>query len=438
MNDLKDTPEITPKRCAIYTRKSTEEGLEKEYNTLEAQFDACAAYIQSQVGKGWYLADKRYDDGGFTGGNMNRPALQQLLKDVADGHVDVVVVYKIDRISRSLADFNELTRLFERYNVSLVAVTQQIDTSTSMGRMIINLLISFAQFERECCSDRVRDKMCASRKRGRWTGGVTPYGYQAVDHKLVINPEQAEKVRYAFERYAELPNYLQITRELNEKFGGWKGDKQWNIEHVRHLLTQPIHAGKIKDPHTGELFEGIHEAIVPMELWLKVQNIIDGRKTGKRESRCTRIAPLKGVIKCGYCGCAMVPTFCSKNGERTFHYYRCDRTHKHLSETCELKNISASAIETVVFEQIGNILTNEYYLQLAAGEDAMTLAQMRQFGLDKQKQIAAMTTLERQRLIELFIKRIDVKRDGVDIIVRHDGLIRLMNGAEKAKSPFEK
>ena len=185
--DNQQEPTI-PKRCVIYTRKSTEEGLDMDYNSLEAQFDACSAYVRSQIGKGWTLIDKHYDDGGFSGGNMNRPALQVLLKDVAEHNVDIVVVYKIDRISRSLADFTELTRLFEKHGVSLVAVTQQIDTSTSMGRMIINLLMSFAQFERECASDRVRDKIAATRKKGIWPGGLPPYGYKNVDKKLIPDP----------------------------------------------------------------------------------------------------------------------------------------------------------------------------------------------------------------------------------------------------------
>lgn len=179
--------------CAIYTRKSTDEGLDKEFKSLEAQFDACAAYIRSQSSKGWRLIDKHYDDGGYSGGNMTRPALQQLLRDVNDGKIDMVVVYKIDRISRSLKDFTKLDGIFTRNHVSMVSVTQQIDTSTSMGRMIVNLLISFAQFERELTADRVRDKMAASRKKGIWTGGIIPYGYKSVDRKLVVDPENAPK-----------------------------------------------------------------------------------------------------------------------------------------------------------------------------------------------------------------------------------------------------
>ena len=173
MNEASE--KVTAKRCAIYTRKSTDEGLDKDYNSLEAQFDACAAYIHSQSGKGWTIVDKHYDDGGYSGGNMNRPGLQELLKDVNEGKIDVVVVYKLDRISRSLRDFTELDGIFSRHGASMVSVTQQIDTSTSMGRMIVNLLMSFAQFEREMTSDRVRDKMAASRKKGIWTGGVIPY-----------------------------------------------------------------------------------------------------------------------------------------------------------------------------------------------------------------------------------------------------------------------
>ena len=429
-----NTEDNSPKRCVIYTRKSTEEGLDKDFNSLEAQFDACSAYIQSQAGKGWYLLDRHYDDGGFSGGNMNRPALQQLLEDVANGNIDVVVVYKLDRISRSLSDFTELSRLFGRYNVSLVSVTQQIDTSSSMGRMIINLLMSFAQFEREMTSDRVRDKMRAARKKGMWTGGVTPYGYEAVDRKLVIVPELAERVRYAFEQYDLCHSFLETTRRLNKQFGAWRGDKPWNIEHVRKILHSPVFAGKIKDPTTGELFDGQHEAIIPIDLWAKVERYIKDNAYGKQERKANAyIAPLKGVIRCGYCDCAMVPTFCTKNGKHTFHYYRCAKTHKHITENCQLKNISAAAIEAPVFELIEKLITNEYFLQLVAS-DPEQLNTIRALGRNKAKLIEAMTSVERQRLVHLFIREINVKRDGIDIRVRGDGFKNLMGKGRAASA----
>ena len=349
--------EPTIKRCAIYTRKSTEEGLDKEFNSLEAQFDACASYIHSQAANGWELIDNHYDDPGYSGGNMNRPALQVLLRAVRERKVDVVVVYKMDRISRSLADFMELTKLFEQYKVSIVSVTQKFDTSTSMGRMMLNMLMTFAQFEREMTSDRIRDKMAATRKKGMWTGGVVPYGYKTVDRKLVVDPARKDEVLFAFEHYAQNHSFLQTTRDLLERFGTRGDGSKWTVMNVRCLLKQAIPAGKIRDNKTGELFEGQHEAIVPFDLWQKVQQTIEERRNGMQTHRCSSSAPLKGVIRCGYCDCSMVPSFGS-NGQKRYYYYRCVKSHKHLTEECQLKTIPADVIEDEVFKIIGDVITN--------------------------------------------------------------------------------
>ena len=202
-----------PVRCAIYTRKSTEHGLELEFNSLDAQRDACEAYIKSQASQGWRALPQHYDDPAYSGGNLDRPALQQLLTDIEAGRIDVIVVYKIDRLTRSLADFAKLVEVFDAKSISFVAVTQQFNTTTSMGRLTLNVLLSFAQFERELSSERVRDKVAASRRKGKWTGGTVPLGYDAKDKKLVINKAEAETVRYIFKRYLEL-------QSLRETGGG--------------------------------------------------------------------------------------------------------------------------------------------------------------------------------------------------------------------------
>src|SRR5690242_17613744 len=192
------------RRCAIYTRKSSEEGLEQEFNSLAAQREACEAYIRSQRHEGWVLARTRYDDGGFSGGNLERPALQHLLADIRTGRIDIVIVYKVDRLTRSLADFARLVELFDAKGVSFVSVTQQFDTTTSMGRLTLNVLLSFAQFEREVTGERIRDKIAASKKKGMWMGGMPPLGYRASDHKLIVVDSEAETVRHIFQRYAAL------------------------------------------------------------------------------------------------------------------------------------------------------------------------------------------------------------------------------------------
>ena len=413
------------KRCVIYTRKSTDEGLDKEFNSLEAQFDACAAYIQSQSGNGWKLLERHYDDGGFSGGTTNRPALQQLLEDLANNEFDVVVVYKIDRISRSLADFTELTKTFARYNVSLVSVTQQIDSSTSMGRMIINLLMSFAQFELEMTSDRLADKFAAMRKKGMWGGGVTPIGYKGVDRKLVVDEENAPSVRYAFEVYSECESYLETARKLNEKYGTRPNGKPWNIEHVRKLISCPTVAGKIKDPHTGELFEGQHEAIVSMDLWLKVQQIVAAKAKGKRESRCTASAPLKGVLRCGYCGGAMIPSFSTNQAGKTYNFYRCAKHQKHISEDCQLKSISAGSIEGPIFDVLSRLMMNEYFIQLIA-DDKKEVEEYKNIGPTLAEMIRNMTTMEKSRLVHAFIRSIDVRRDGFSIVTKREGYRKII------------
>ena len=424
MSDENTTP--TNKRCAIYTRKSTDEGLDKDYNSLEAQFDACAAYIRSQASKGWTIIDKHYDDGGYSGGNTNRPGLQELLRDVNNGDVDVVVVYKLDRISRSLRDFTELDGIFSRHGASMVSVTQQIDTSTSMGRMIVNLLMSFAQFEREITSDRVKDKMAASRKKGMWTGGVVPYGYKSVDSKLVRDPENAPKVLFAFQRYAINRSYLETARELNARFGNHHDKARWNVMHVRTLLNMAWPAGRVRDTKTGELFEGQHEAIVPFELWLSVQREIESRRRGHQTSRSESSAPLKGLIKCGYCGCAMVPTYSGKKrpGHSNFHYYRCNNTHKHVTEECPLKNISGAAIEEPIFNLVEKLITNEYFLNLVSNPEEV--AELRKLAENKVSLIKTMTRVELRRLAQLFIREVTVRKDGIDLIVRGDGFKKLM------------
>lgn len=421
---MNETPQL--KRCVIYTRKSTDEGLDKEFNSLESQFDACSAYVRSQSANGCKLLERHYDDGGYSGGNMDRPALQKLLEDVRHHEIDLVIVYKIDRISRSLSDFTQLNKLMADNGVGLISVTQQIDTSSSMGRMIVNLLMSFAQFEREMTSDRLRDKFDASRRRGIWTGGVVPYGYTAEKGKLIVNPTESPKVLFAFQRFAHCQSYLQTARDLNATYGNRADGGQWTVMNVRSLLQQAYPAGKVMFKKTGELFEGQHEAIVPFDLWNQVQELIKSRQKGKRENKCTEtVAPLKGVITCGYCGCAMVPTFCTKNGKRTFHYYRCDRYHKHLDENCKLKNISASAIEGPVFDLIGRLITNEYFLQLVAA-DELQLEKLRRLGADKARFIGMMTNSERHRLVQLFIRKVSVRKDGIDIVVRGDGFKNLM------------
>src|SRR6201981_3678009 len=266
-------------RCAIYTRKSSEEGLEQNFNSLHAQREACEAFIKSQASEGWRLAKIDFDDGGISGASMERPALKRWLGDIRQGLIEVVVVYKVDRLTRSLADFAKMVEMFDARGVSFVAVTQQFNTTTSMGRLTLNVLLSFAQFEREVTAERIRDKIAASKRKGMWMGGVPPLGYEVRERRLVINPTEADTVRYIYERYLELGCVRQLSRELDErgivskvrisKKGVKSGGCRFSRGALYELLANPIHIGEIR--HKQERYPGQHEAIVPRELWERAQ-----------------------------------------------------------------------------------------------------------------------------------------------------------------------
>ena len=252
-------------RCAIYTRKSSEEGLDMEFNSLDAQREACEAYVASQRCEGWAAIRERYDDGGFSGGTLERPGLKQLLTDIEDGLIDVIVVYKIDRLSRSLMDFARLVEIFDRHSVTFVSVTQSFNTTTSMGRLTLNILLSFAQFEREVIGERIRDKVAASRKRGMWMGGWAPMGYDVKDRKLVINQTEAATIRQIFERFVELGSATVLATELADKGVRNKRGRLIDKGFLYKLLNNRVYIGEAV--HKGTGFPGEHQAIIDQGLW---------------------------------------------------------------------------------------------------------------------------------------------------------------------------
>lgn len=290
-------------RCAIYTRKSTEHGLELEFNSLDAQREACEAYIRSQASEGWICVSKRYDDPAFSGGNMDRPALQRLLKDIEAGLVDVVVVYKIDRLTRSLSDFAKLVEVFDGRSISFVAVTQQFNTTTSMGRLTLNILLSFAQFERELSSERVRDKVAASRKKGKWTGGSVPLGYDSKDKKLVINETEAKTVRMVFERYLALKSVPTLIEELDRKGvvtkkrplkGKTAGGVPFNYGSLVYLLKNRTYLGEIG--HAGKWFDAEHEPILGRDIFERAQELLKTNAVQRTKKRAETGALLTGLL----------------------------------------------------------------------------------------------------------------------------------------------
>ncbi len=353
-------------RCAIYTRKSTDDGLEQEFNSLDAQRDACEAYIRSQTGEGWRLVSTRYDDGGFSGGSMDRPGLRNLLEDIAANRIDVVVVYKVDRLTRSLADFAKIVERFDTAQVSFVSVTQQFNTTTSMGRLTLNMLLSFAQFEREVTAERIRDKIAASKRKGMWMGGPAPLGYDVRDKALIINKREAADVRRIFELYFELGSVRLLQQRLETdcihtkrrrlKNGQNSGGKIFSRGNLYQLLANPIYAGKI--PHKGETFDGRHERIIDPELWHAVQTrLTDNAAPRRRAGNTTSAAPLAGMMfdETGDC---LSPTHASKNGRR-YRYYASHRLMTGERQRGDGCRLPAPKIEQAILSILRNALSDK-------------------------------------------------------------------------------
>src|SRR5688572_4619338 len=290
-------------RCAIYTRKSTEEGLEQDFNSLDAQREACAAFIQSQKHEGWVVLPTLYDDGGYSGGTMERPALQRLLADIEAGRIDVVVVYKVDRLTRALSDFAKLVEIFDRRGVSFVSITQQFNTTTSMGRLTLNILLSFAQFERELIGERVRDKIAASRKKGIWMGGTVPLGYDVKDRKLVVNKAEARTVVDIYRRYLRLESVRNLKAELDaagirskhriRPDGTECGNQSFSLGALYLVLQNRTYRGEAT--HKGNAYPGEHEAIIDKPLWDEIQATL----AANRVERTTRSNSKAGSLLVG-------------------------------------------------------------------------------------------------------------------------------------------
>ena len=388
-------------RCALYTRKSTEEGLEQEFNSLDARRESAEAFIRSQAQEGWTCLPDRYDDGGFTGGNMERPALQRLLADIQAGKIDCVVRYKVDRLSRSLPDFAKMMETFEQHGVSFVSVTQQFNTATSMGRLVLNVLLSFAQFEREIIAERTRDKMAATRRKGKWSGGMPVLGYDLDPRgrRLHINEEEAERVRAIFALYLEQEALLPVVQELARR--GWVG-KRWQTRHGRQrggrpftktslyrLLTNVIYAGKVR--YKDEIHDGEQPALIDADTFGRVQALLKSHGPEVGPPSVQRFtALLKGLLRCVTCDCAMTPAHTTRKGGLRYRYYTCVQAQKSGWQSCPSKSIPAAPIEQLVIEQIQRI-----------GRDPLVLEQL-------------LTTVRQQdeaRVAEWESERVGLERD---------------------------
>ena len=359
------------RRCAIYTRKSTEEGLEQAFNSLDAQREACEAYVLSQAGEGWECLPDRYDDGGWSGGNMDRPAMKRLLEDIRQGRVDIVVVYKVDRLTRSLMDFARIVETFDGNNVSFVSVTQAFNTTNSMGRLTLNVLLSFAQFEREVTGERIRDKIAASRAKGMFMGGNLPLGYDLGDRRLEINPEEADRVTHIFTRYVALRSIPALAKELAtdgirskrwvSRNGRVHGDLPFSCGALSHLLNNRVYRGEAV--HKGKAYQGEHEAIIANDLYQAAQSVLAANRH-RKATRKTRAAssPLTGKLHDSD-GLPMRMTFSYGRGKLMYRYYvsECLTANGSIARTNNQHGIRlpATRLERAITHQLTPLSTHD-------------------------------------------------------------------------------
>ncbi len=420
-------------RCAIYTRKSTEDGLEQEYNSLDAQYDACTAYALSQRHEGWTVTKDRYDDGGFSGGTLERPGLKQLLSDIEAGKVDIILLYKIDRLTRSLSDFAKIVEILDRKGASFVSITQSFNTTTSMGRLTLNMLLSFAQFEREVTGERIRDKIYASKRKGIWMGGPVPLGYDVIERKLVVNEPEAEQVRDIMQLYLtanSVPELVEIlarngsyTKVQQRRDGETKGGVHFKRGNLYHLLSNRIYRGMTV--HKGEAFEGEHEAIVTEELWNHVQAKLAKQGQGGSSRKVSpRTGVLAGLIYDGE-GRAMVLTHTQK-GNRRFHYYA--NRYETLGDS-SASRVSARDVENIVIDQLCQTLASGNKVQSMLLDGSYTSEQLHNIISRCSKlasELSSSKYAKKHQLLRNVLDRIDLHDDRLVIGIDNRSLLNVV------------
>ena len=443
-------------RCAIYTRKSTEEGLEQDFNSLDAQREACAAYILSQKHEGWAELSGSYDDGGFSGGSMERPSLKALLGDVQAGRVDVIVVYKVDRLTRSLADFAKIVDVFDAAGVSFVSVTQAFNTTSSMGRLTLNVLLSFAQFEREVTAERIRDKVAASKRKGMWMGGAVPMGYDVKDKALVVNQREAEAVRTIFAKYLaagsvrklsiQLKDQGIVSKRRTDRYGRVTGGKALSRGALYNILRNPIYVGKVR--HKEDLHDGLHDAIIDEMTWRSVLRQL-ANHGGKKMEAVRRAAKrsLDGLLF-DATGRVMRTTYASKsrNGAgatKTRRYWYYTSKPAGVADEANIERLPAMQIERLVLASLKEHLDDKAWLmdQIAAVADAPVAAIL--LAADAmQKQLVADVVKIQPDTLNRIIDRIDALRDRLHIQIRLDALLEKQAKCDpifaRIETPFQK
>jgi DNA invertase Pin-like site-specific DNA recombinase len=424
---------VSRQRCAIYTRKSSEEGLEQEFNSLAAQREACEAFIRSQRNEGWVSVRTRYDDGGFSGGSVERPALQNLIADIRAGRIEIVVVYKVDRLTRSLADFARLVELFDAEAVSFVSVTQQFNTTSSMGRLTLNVLLSFAQFEREVTGERIRDKIAASKKKGMWMGGNVPLGYDANERTLVINPAEAETVRRIFALYRELGCVRRVKEEADRlglrtkrsttANGTERGGKPFSRGHLYTLLSNPIYTGQIA--HKGGLYPGQHPVLIDDGSWSAVRDqLAANTRDHRRRAKAAELSLLAGLLVDAR-GERLTPSHAVKKGRRYRYYVSAALITDAGTDRAQGWRLAAREIEEAVIRILADALTSVARLVERFGAVGMPSDQLRRL-LGRAARIAAVldgSAGERAKLVRELVGKIIVDEKTITIKLRRGPLL---------------
>jgi len=428
-------------RCAVYTRKSTDEGMELEYTSIDAQRDAGQAYIASRRAEGWIPVGTDYDDAGFSGGTLQRPALQRLLDDIRDGQIDTVVAYKIDRLSRSLFDFAELVKVFDQHGVTFVSVTQQFNTTDAMGRMLLNILLTFAQFERELTAERIRDKMVASKKKGFWMHGIPPLGYDLIERRLKVLPEEANQVRQIFRRFVEMGSMLKVAKQLREegfanktwttKGGRTIEGKPHNKSSVQKILHNRTYLGELK--HRDQYFQGTHTPIINRALWDEAHTLLAGGH-GRVRGNATRAKVdflLKGLVV-GADGRALSPWHTAKKNGRRYRYYLSTRETHEGTGASAVPRLPAAELEGLVVEQLRRVFRAPAMIEEVAAQ-----AIARDPTLDVAKVTVAMTQVDRiwdelfpaeqQRIVRLLVEKAIVTPTNLELRLHPLGIETLAN-----------
>ena len=425
-------------RCAIYTRKSSEEGLEQAFNSLDAQREACAAFILSQKHEGWTVLPTLYDDGGFSGGTMDRPALQRLLGEIGTGKVDVVVVYKIDRLTRSLFDFAKIVETFDGRGVSFVSVTQQFNTTTSMGRLTLNVLLSFAQFEREVIGERVRDKIAASKKKGMWMGGLPSLGYDVKNRKLVVNDEEALTVLHIFRRYVELKSVRALQAELDVAEirskrrtlanGTPYGGQKLSRGALYLMLQNRIYRGEIT--HKGNAYPGKHPAIVDKALWDEVQAMLAENRVNRATGSDAKHPSLLVGLAFDENGERLTPSHAVKKGTRYRYYVSTSLITGAAKDRSKGRRIPAANLETLVITRLQTLLADRgAILDAIQNEYPGALAQNRLIKRGRQiaEELGTLAPEQIRAILMPLLSRVDIKPDRVEINIRRCYLIELLD-----------